>query len=169
MPPPELGRPEVELHPALTALAPLLGTWRGEGRGEYPTIEPFAYGEEVTFTHVGKPFFAYTQRTWSLDGGARLHAEVGYWRPGGAHQVEVTLSHPFGAVELLVGTVSDGRLRLASQALVTAPTAKRIDATERDIDVDGDVLRYRVRMAAVGQPLTHHLAAELHRTPPSRR
>jgi hypothetical protein len=151
----------MELHPTLAALAPFLGTWRGEGRGEYPTIEPFTYGEEVTFTHVGKPFLAYTQRTWSLATGAPLHSEAGYWRAGGDGRVEVILSHPFGAVEVLVGTVAGGALRLASQAVVTTPTAKRIDAIERDVDLDGDVLRYRIRMAAVGEPMTHHLAAEL--------
>jgi len=154
----------MERHPALEALVPLLGTWRGEGRGEYPTIEPFAYGEEVTFAHVGKPFLAYTPRTWSLATGAPLHAEAGYWRTSGDGRVEVTLSHPFGAVEVLVGTVAGGTLRLTSQAVVTTPTAKRIDAIERDVDVDGDVLRYRIRMAAVGEPMTHHLAAELRRT-----
>ncbi|MPZ86580.1 MAG: DUF1794 domain-containing protein [Nitriliruptorales bacterium] len=154
----------MELHPALAVLAPLVGRWRGEGRGEYPTIEPFTYGEEATFAHVGKPFLAYTQRTWSLDTGAPLHAEAGYWRAGGDGRIEVTLSHPFGAVEVLVGTMAGGRLHLASQAVVTTPTAKRIDAIERDIDFDGDVLRYRIRMAAVGEPMTHHLAAELSRS-----
>ncbi len=153
----------MELHPAVSGLASLLGSWRGEGRGEYPTIEPFAYGEEVTFAHVGKPFLAYTQRTWSLETGAPLHAEAGYWRSGGDGRVEVILSHPFGAVEVLVGTVTGGTLRLVSQTVVTTPTAKRIDAVERDVDLDGDLLRYRIRMAAVGEPMTHHLAAELHR------
>lgn len=153
----------MELHPAVAALGPLLGTWSGEGRGEYPTIEAFAYGEEVTFRHVGKPFLAYAQRTWSLDDGRPLHCETGYWRAPGDGRLELVISHPFGANELLLGTVAGGAIRLVSDAVVTTPSAKRIDAVERDVDVEGDVLRYAVRMAAVGLPLTHHLAAELRR------
>jgi hypothetical protein len=43
-------------------------------------------------------------------------------------------------------------------------TAKRVEALHRHFDLDGDRLSYRIDMAAVGQPLQHHLAAELHRT-----
>ena len=32
---------EPTLHPALESIAFLLGTWTGEGKGDYPSIEPF--------------------------------------------------------------------------------------------------------------------------------
>ena len=174
----------MEPHPAVDHLAPLLGTWRGGGRGDYPTIEAFDYTEEVTICHVGKPFLAYSQRTRGAD-GAPLHAETGYLRPAGERGLELLVVHPSGIAEVLVGEVTvthyglllvlhagaDGEAGAGPENRVgpaggvfLAPTAKQVDATERRISVDGDTMHYEVHMAAVGEPLTPHLEATLHRT-----
>lgn len=147
------------LHPELEPLGFLLGTWEGEGRGEYPTIEPFAYRETVTFGHVGKPFLAYAQRTTRE--GVPAHAEVGYLRSVGGGRVELVLAHPTGVAEIEEGTVEGARIELRSTGILRSGTAKEVVALERSLVVDGDTLSYAVRMAAVGLPLQHHLSATL--------
>jgi hypothetical protein len=152
-------------HPDVAPAAFLLGTWRGEGKGVYPTIEEFRYGEEIRFWHTGKPFLAYQQRTWRLDDGQPLHAEAGYWRPKPPDRMEITLAHPTGIVEVLEGSLEAQRIEVSSRTVARTTTAKEVTATARTFTVDGDVLTYTVAMAAVGQPLQHHLAAELRRVP----
>ena len=169
----ERSDPHVDVHPALGEVARLLGTWSGRGHGEYPTIDPFDYVETVTFDHVGKPFLAYTQRTRALLAGGSLgpplHAESGYWRFPTAGSVEVVLSHPTGINEIEQGHVEVGddalTLRLVTTHIGLTSTAKSVTALERTITVHGDTMEYRIAMAAVGQPLQHHLAATLIRQP----
>lgn len=48
------------LHPVLQPLSFLLGTWRGEGEGGFPTIQSFKYGEEIKLWHSGKVGFDCT-------------------------------------------------------------------------------------------------------------
>lgn len=152
-----------DLPASLEPLAFLLGTWKGEGRGEYPTIDAFGYGEEVEFSHTGKAFLTYRQRTWALDDGRALHAETGYWRPTPRGGVEVVLAHPTGIVEIEIGAVVGHRVELISHTIASSPTAKEVTRLERRIHVAGDAMTYELRMAAVGQPAVRHLEAELRR------
>ncbi len=159
----------VALHPDVEMLSPLLGIWEGRGSGEYPTIDGFEYLESVAFAHVGKPFLTYTQRTNAADDGRPLHSETGYLRALAGNRVELVIAHPTGITELDEGsielTASGFILTLGSTTIGLSGSAKSVTAVERHIELDGDELRYRLAMAAVGQPMTHHLQARLARTP----
>ena len=158
-----------DLHPDLEALTPLLGTWSGRGEGHYPTIQPFEYIEEVVFSHVGKPFLAYAQKTKAVADGKPLHAETGYLRVPQPGRVELVLAHPSGITEIEVGTysVTGDRIEveLSTSEIGLTPTAKEVTALGRSLRIDGDELSYTVRMGAMGQPLQDHLAAVLRRQP----
>ncbi|MBW0012071.1 peroxynitrite isomerase [Mycobacterium sp.] len=158
-----------DVHPDVQALSPLLGTWAGRGEGHYPTIQPFEYHEEVAFSHVGKPFLAYSQKTRAVADGKPLHAETGYLRVPQPGRVELVLAHPSGITEIEVGSYSvigdRIELELSSIAVAMTPTAKEVTALGRSLRVDGDELSYSLQMGAVGQPLQDHLAAVLRRQP----
>lgn len=152
----------------MAPLAPLLGTWSGRGRGYYSTIAPFEYAETATFGHNGKPFLSYVQRTTDAADGSPLHGESGFWRVSALGRVELVVAHPTGVVEIDEGPIERPGpgclvLDLSSVTVAGTATAKSVTALHRSLRVEGGVLRYRLRMAAVGQPLADHLEAELHR------
>ncbi|WP_330249286.1 FABP family protein [Nocardia sp. NBC_00565] len=160
-------QPAIAPHPDIAPLAPLLGTWRGPGHGEYPTIESFDYVEEIKFGHLGRPFLTYRQRTRAADGSRPMHAETGYLRCPRPDHVELILAHPTGITEICEGslTITDGELHMEfeSTSIGRSSTAKVVTALGRSIILVGDTIDYSLRMAAVGEPLTHHLAATLRR------
>lgn len=152
------------MHPALEPIAFLVGTWRGRGKGAYPTIDDFDYGEEIRFWEAGKPFLAYTQRTWSLDDQRPLHGESGYWRPQPGGRLEVILAHPTGLAEIAEGTVAEGTICTTTTFVGRSSSAKEVTTLTRRFELAApDLLRYEVGMAAVGTPLQPHLSAELRR------
>ncbi len=156
----------MEHHPDLDELAFLIGTWRGGGTGHYPTIEDFRYLEEVSFLPLGpKPVMLYSQRTSHADTGEPLHSETGYLRPAGAGRIELALAQPTGIVEIHTGSVQAGHVHLRSMLVGLTPNAVSVSDVERHIEVEGDALRYRLAMAAVGHELQPHLEATLTRVP----
>ena len=155
---------DFEPHPAIEPIAYLLGTWRGSGKGFYPSIDDFVYEEEARFWHVGKPFLAYQQRTWAAGSGAPMHSEMGYWRPQPDGKIEIVISHPFGYAEIQTGTIDGSRIVTRSTTLAPTPSAKSVTAVTRSLTVADDVLTYEVSMAAEGHELQAHLEAELKRT-----
>ena len=159
---------EPELHPDLAPLAFLLGRWEGAGVVGYPTIESARFGEEITFSHNGKPFLIYISRTWLLDEhgniGRPSHMETGFWRPQSDGQLEVLIVHPTGIVELYLGEVTGTKIEMATDAVVRTATAKEVTAGRRLYGLVGPDLAYAYDMAAVGQPLQAHTSAQLKRT-----
>jgi hypothetical protein len=176
------GLPE---HPAIAPLSFLLGRWKGTGKGDYPTIKPFNYFQEVAFSHIGKPYLIYTSRTWRLaedgngepkrdeDGGLirlePLAVETGFWRPQPDGKVEVLLTHPTGITEIYAAEFrSLTSIEMVTDAVARTATAKPYTAGKRLYGLvpsqtrEGEKdLAYAFDMAAMGQPLTPHLWAVL--------
>src|SRR5918995_1803394 len=141
--------------------AALAGTWRGRGAGEYPTIEAFAYMEELAIEPVpGRPIAHWRSRTRDAATGEPRHAESGFLRST-ANGIELVVAHTFGIVEATAGSIDGDVLALRSTGLLGTGSAKQVDEVARRYEFDGDSLRYTIAMSAVGVDLTHHLSAEL--------
>ncbi|HEY3877303.1 MAG TPA: FABP family protein [Trebonia sp.] len=186
---PETDVSNIELppeHPAIAPLSFLLGRWKGTGKGSYPTIPSFDFFQEVTFSHIGKPYLIYTSRSWRLatdeQGELKLDeqgdpelleplaVEAGFWRPQPEGKVEVLLSHPTGITEIYAGEFrSMTSIEMVTDAVARTASAKPYTAGKRLYGLvpsqvrEGEKdLAYAFDMAAMGQPLTPHLWAILH-------
>jgi hypothetical protein len=161
-----------DLHASLSGLLPFVGIWRGRGSGDYPTIEPFEYAQEIRISHDGRPFLAYESRAWlvtpegePIRPGGR---EWGWWRPvmvegKATDEIEAMFCTPTGIMELHVGQLRGVQLEMSTDAVMRTATAKEVSAGHRLYGIVDRALLYAQDMAAVGQPLTAHLAARLTR------
>jgi hypothetical protein len=159
-----------DLHPALLGLLPYVGVWRGRGRGGYPTIKDFDYGQEIRISHDGRPFLHYESRAWLLDEESKpirpAGREVGWWRPvldgdRATDDIEALMASPTGVMELYLGKVTGTRVELGTDAVVRTATAKEVTAGHRLFGIVEGALLYAQDMAAVGHGLSPHLSARL--------
>lgn len=156
-----------DLHPNCYPHAWMLGTWRGNGHGDYPTIDKFQFGQELIFTHDGRPFFHYFSRSWIIDDeGNKVRdaaLETGFLRCLPDGEIEFVLTHTSGIVEIWYGAAAEGKLEMATDAVARTGSAKPVTAGTRLYgNVEGDLL-YAYDMAAMGHPLQPHLWARLQR------
>jgi hypothetical protein len=177
-----------DLPTPLIPLAWLIGKWAGAGVIGYPTIEEARFGQEIEFSHDGRPFLSYRSQTWLLDDDGNqtrpLATETGFWRPvatavghadepeaeekpgaaaAAGTELEVLLAHPTGFVEIYIGTVTGPRIDLATDLVARTGTAKEYTAASRLYGLVESDLLWAMDMAAMGQPLQSHASARLKR------
>jgi len=146
----------------------LEGTWKGEGRGGYPTVTSFDYRETLVFTRRDEKTLAYEQRAQKrYDGGTEYlesHWENGFIRILESGELELT-SAQIGRAEILVGTFESRgdmfRIHFVSKTITNDP---RMISSARTFELEGDTLRYEMEMQTtkVNQS-TPHLKIALQR------
>jgi hypothetical protein len=146
----------------------LEGTWEGEGRGQYPTINSFVYRETLIFTRRDEKSLAYDQRTQKhFDGQTEYlvsHWENGFIRILENNELELVNIQSNGRSEVLVGTIETLDTLIRIHFVSKAPTNdSRVVSSARIFELEGDTLRYQMEMQTTEvNRLTHHLKITLH-------
>jgi hypothetical protein len=151
---------------ALEKLSPLLGVWKGRGRGSYPTIDGFDYVETLQIRRDSDaPYLTYEQSTELIgeDGNPirKSHWEAGVLRPLDDGSFELAYVQSSGRVEVLRGElIADeslsGKLSLRFHNELIGNDS-RVRSTSREWHVPGSRFQYVMSMAAISvdEPALH--------------
>ncbi|AYJ48521.1 FABP family protein [Rhodococcus sp. P1Y] len=166
-----------DLNPALLALLPLVGVWRGEGEGRDPESgQEYAFGQQIVVSHDGGAYLVWESRSWRVDSdGNYAHPdlrEAGFWRisggdgPKGSENEEVIeflLTHSTGVVELFYGhALNQSSWELATDVVIRSTSGALVGGAKRLYGiVEGADLAYvEERIGADGE-LAPRLSARL--------
>lgn len=159
-------------HPDVEAIvSELLGTWTGEGEGQYPTIESFRYRETTEIVQRDDhPALRVDQRTWRLTnaGDATSHWETGLLRISSDGSARFHDAQP-GRSETMAGTwerESDGwSIALSSTGYAGDD---RVLASVRHFRLRPGELEYEMQMETTAtRQMLLHLRATLRKTDPT--
>lgn len=141
----------------------LIGKWKSiSASGQYPTIKPFNYCEELEFKSIGQPTLNYHSMTWHAASKKPMHLEAGFLRiKPGTNEVSFMVSHNFGLTSLEEGIVQEQTLELKSTAITRMSFSNGPAVTELKrvykLCADTHNLEVTVFMATSKTPLTEHL------------
>ncbi len=140
----------------------LEGTWKGEGRGGFPTVTSFDYRETLVFTRRDEKTLAYEQRSQKrYDGGTEYlesHWENGFLSILENDDLQLVNIQVGGRNEVLVGSVESieamFRIHFVSKTLNNDP---RMISSARTFELEGDNLHYEMEMQTtkVNQSTSH--------------
>jgi hypothetical protein len=147
----------------------LEGTWKGEGRGEFPGVTSFDYRESLSFTRRDENTLAYEQRTQKLYDGQseylQSHWENGFIKILENGDLELSDVQSSGRSEVLIGKI--GKLAMAIRIEFTSRSFgndTRMVSSARTFLLEGDTLRYTMEMQTTKvDQSTPHLKISLQR------
>ena len=136
--------------PGIQVLDLLEGTWKGEGRGQFPGVTSFDYRETLNFTRRDEKTLAYEQRAQKrYDGSSewlQSHWESGFIRILENDTLEL-ISAQIGRAEVLIGMIELTndifRVHFVSKVILNDP---RVISSARTWELEGDSLCYEMEM-----------------------
>lgn len=129
----------------------LEGTWKGEGRGQFPGVTSFDYRETLIFTRRDEKTLAYEQRAQKRydeqTDYLQSHWESGFISSLENDDLQLVNVQIGGRNEVLVGRIEslDAMIRIhfVSKALNNDP---RMVSSARTFELEGNTLRYEMEM-----------------------
>ncbi|CAM5165215.1 unnamed protein product [Natator depressus] len=152
-----------QLNPVIEPLSWMLGTWLSDppGDGDFPTMKPFQYLEEVRISHVGQPMLNFSFNAFHPDTRKPMHRECGFIRlKPDTNKVAFISAQNTGLVEVEEGEVNGQELSIASHSIARISFAKKphVEQITRKFRLNSDgKLEQTVSMATTAQPMTQHL------------
>ena len=147
----------------------LEGTWKGEGRGQFPGVTSFRFHETLIFTRRDEKTLAYEQRTQKLYDGQteylQSHWENGFVSILDDSKLQMVNIQIGGRNEILIGIVESletaFHIRFISETLNNDP---RMISSVRVFELQEDILRYEMEMQTTKVDRSMpHLQITLHR------
>jgi hypothetical protein len=164
-----------DLNPAMLALLPMVGVWRGEGEGHDPETDlDYRFGQQIVVSHDGGPYLNWESRSWVLDPAGEFVRtdlrESGFWRVStdsatGDEVIELLLTHSSGVVELYYGhALTQSSWELATDVVIRSQSGAVVGGAKRlyGIVEGGDLAYVEERIVADG-PLEPRISARLAR------
>ncbi len=133
-------------------LSLLIGTWKGNGTADFPTIEKTKYLEELEFKFIGDDeTMSFEQKTWKIKDGDKsepLHWESGYIISYPDDSFELFNAQNSKRVEVMKSSSinTDGnKLQLIFESKYFG-NDERMVKTSREFNVDENTLHFTMKM-----------------------